>query len=486
MATMTEQVAVTRRVREISDPTVDSFVLEYEDGGASEEVAFADVIAAVPAAFSEGSQSDELLLLYIENPGDPAATTEGDAQEQPGAERFGGFLAVRQLSKACAIPLHRYIIPRLPEHLDVSQGRQFHVVVSTRSGACDAELFFERIVQPVLAHLGFPKEAERHQSYELYLTTSHHSVSDLAETVIAPQANRGVPQTLLLLSGDGGIIDTINGIYGMTQTADYIKPVVGLLALGTGNALANSAGLNDGSTRGLSSFLRGSPKAVPTFKATFSPGAELLSNEGLDAAPLVLRDSAGVGTMYGVVVASWALHASLVGDSDTAEYRKHGAARFAMAAEELLAPSDGSEPHVYRAKVLAYQRTGAGAVFPVHWERHEHMYLLATFCSNLERNLRISPRSKPLDKTMRLLHWGKLASEEVMDIFAMAYSGGKHTELDVVGYEPIEGFRIDFEESDARWRRVCIDGKIVRIAEGGWMEIRKQDPAVVELVTDAA
>jgi hypothetical protein len=57
----------------------------------------------------------------------------------------------------------------------------------------------------------------------------------------------------------------------------------------------------------------------------------------------------------------------------------------------------------------------------------------------------------------------------------LAYDGGKHITGDekLVGYEDVDSLRIDFQEDgeDGKWRRVCIDGSIVKIEEGGWMEV---------------
>lgn len=120
--------------------------------------------------------------------------------------------------------------------------------------------------------------------------------------------------------------------------------------------------------------------------------------------------------MYGAVVCSWGLHASLVADSDTTEYRKHGSKRFAMAANEILSPSDGSSSHVYKGVVTPI---GDNDKTMKPLAEHEHMYILATMVSNLEQKLNISPLSRPLDGQMRLLHFGPMSAERVMDIMGM-------------------------------------------------------------------
>ena len=63
-----------------------------------------------------------------------------------------------------------------------------------------------------------------------------------------------------------------------------------------------------------------------------------------------------------------------------------------------------------------------------------------------------------------------------------AFTDGTHIEDEAVAYQPIDGLRIDFEEDDAHWRRVCVDGKIVRVGKGGWVEIRKCQESLLNLL----
>lgn len=117
-------------------------------------------------------------------------------------------------------------------------------------------------------------------------------------------------------------------------------------------------------------------------------------------------------------------------------------------------------------------------------KRREHMYILATLILNLKENLTISPSSKSLNDQLRLIHFDVVFSAEVMRILSLAFQGGSHVEDAAVGYENIYGLRIDFDEKDSRWRRVCVDGKIVRVNEDGWVEVRKSTRDVVDLITD--
>jgi diacylglycerol kinase family enzyme len=208
----------------------------------------------------------------------------------------------------------------------------------------------------------------------------------------------------------------------------------------------------------LRTLFHGTAKPLPAFKASFSPGACLLTDEGQTATQL------NGGGLYGAVVASYGLHATLVADSDTIEYRKHGNKRFELVAKDLLFPADGSAPHAYQARVVLDRK---------EIERKEHGYVLATLVSNLENTFTISPASTPLDGKLKVVHFAARGGIETMEIMKAAYNCGKHTEMKEVGYEGVTKLRIEVNENGPgfKWRRFCIDGLIVRVEEGGWMEV---------------
>lgn len=375
-----------------------------------------------------------------------------------------------------------HLISRNPEHLFVPPYHDgtsnLHIIISIRSGTGEAQQLFDTLLKGLLDSIELN---EKH--YSLHVTESEVSVSDLVRTCILPRANEGFAQTILILAGDGGVFDTINALRSSPQTDSYVKPVLGLLALGTGNALAHSTGLIRGSDRGLRSLLIGTPHVLPTFAATFSPGAKFVIDEGHGTEPLPTLDN-GYGIVYGAVVCSWALHASLVAESDTSEYRKFGKDRFQMAAKELLFPSNGLNTHIYKGKITLFRKDSHGHQYDVILERHEHLYILASLVSNLEEKLKISPRSKPLDSQLRLLHIGPIPGADVMKIMGLAYQDGRHVSAEAVGYDDIIGFRIDFEEDDDRWRRICIDGKIIVVKKGGWISVRTETRDFVDIIAD--
>jgi diacylglycerol kinase family enzyme len=110
------------------------------------------------------------------------------------------------------------------------------------------------------------------------------------------------------------------------------------------------------------------------------------------------------------------------------------------------------------------------------------MYVLVTMISNLEEHFCISPASKPLDGQLRLVRIAPVGAGKLMQVLESAYQDGKHVEDKLVQYEAVEGLRIDVEEKDEKWRQVCIDGKIVAVEQGGWVEVRKESRTGVRLV----
>ncbi|MCJ1404004.1 hypothetical protein MMC11_007228 [Xylographa trunciseda] len=447
--------------------------LYRDDVQHSVEVHFQDVIALLPSTPELGaSQGKEYTLLHIRKP---------KGEDNSSSEKKNTTVESIKVVDPPKLLLDHFLLSGLPKHLSVPSGPNdecnLHVVVSVKSGICEAEVFFDNIVRVVFLALGLPE-----QHFQVHRTSSDQSIKEFVNKIIGPCAGSGIAQTVLLLSGDGGIVDFVNVLEPFRSTK-FLQPSIGLLSMGTGNALANSARLNRDSTRGLRSFLRGHPQNLPTFSAKFSPGSQYLVDEGRRSESLTSGGNP-YGIVHGAVVCSWALHASLVADSDTTEYRKFGPQRFQIAAKELLDPSDGSKPHIYSGRITLFKKNASGQDYIEHMDRTKHMYVLATLVSNLEEKFSISPRSKPLDGQLRLVHFGALPSDEVMRILGLAFQGGKHVHEASVGYDSIEGMRIELDEEDSHWRRICIDGKIVQVGKGGWVEIRKEPNYVLSLVVE--
>lgn len=367
--------------------------------------------------------------------------------------------------------------------LALEHGARGHIVVSVLSGKCQALKFYDNVFAPLLKHL---KLGER---YQLHKTTSSTSVIELTNSTILPAANEGKRQHIILLSGDGGIVDIINELLTpFTPTGHlpdlYSSPIVSLIPMGTGNALAHSTKIFD-ATLGLSSLLRGTPKNLPLFRVEFSntkTGAKLLSDEGRHQEDLP-KKTAKDSYFWGAVVFSWGFHAQIVADSDTPEFRKHSVERFKMAAQEALFPSDGSGPHKYRGTLTVEHRDNDNVLTWKQVERDEHCYVLGTLVSNLEENFKISPSSTPFGQKMRLVHIRHMDGDGIMRIMGLAYQGGKHVDDPDVDYLEVDGFAIHFKEEEDKWRRVCVDGKIILVEQGGFVQVRREERNVLQLTS---
>lgn len=421
-------------------------------------------------------------LVYVDVAGEPAGTKA----EQRTTLKVIGVLDPSEDILEQFSARSQWFLPALLENS--SDHPNLHIIISGKSGGEHARLVYDNLVQPYLSALGLKEEKD----YSVQETASADTISNFTKDTLLPRARSGIHQSVILLSGDGGIVDLVNGLLGDgTPTNGYIKPQLAILPMGTGNALAHSTLVTSDQTLGLSTLARGRPKALPIFRAHFSAGARVI--EGGEALPepadsrvvAAVADDDGL-IVYGAVVFSYGLHASLVGDSDTPEYRKHGAQRFQMAAQNLLKPPNGEPPHAYRARVSVRRKDEQTWTVV---EREEQAYVLATFASQLEAGFTISPASKPLDGQLRLVHFGPLegGGDAIMDIMMKAYGGGKHADDERVEYDEVEGVKIDFDvengEEEEKWRRVCVDGKIFVVSKRGNVVVEKEESAVVDLVT---
>lgn len=379
-----------------------------------------------------------------------------------------------------------------------------NVILSVKSGQGHAESVYLNLLKPFLDHIGCA-------NHTVHRTTSDQSISKLCRDTFLPAARRGVLKIIVLLSGDGGVVDLVNGLlpysnadgieeqYLPNLPEQFAKPNCALLPLGTGNALAHSSGVTGDRTMGMSTMLRGYPVNLPMFTVRFTPPARVVNPPSeQDVKGSLSTHAEHVAATYGAVVFSWALHAALVADSDTAAYRAHGVQRFQMAAKENLFPADGGATHQYKGKLTFQRANGEWKEVP----RDRHSYILATLCSRLEEKFTISPWSRPLDGKLRLVHFGPNASaantmtgQDIVGLMQKAYDGGKHVQEGAVGYEEAEQVRLEMDEAEdapadeehggpGRWRRVCVDGKIFLCDAGATIEVLgpKHTPSVARMV----
>ena len=469
------------RWRKLQDKDAANSSTDNQSDKTYKEILGEDIIGTI----ADGDEGYKILAIEHANP--------STGNEQPEIQ-----CRIIQASHLPPKFLDTFLIKNLPAHLSITSeanddnGLNIHILISTGSGIGEAISFSKHVLQPTLSALGIPRTA-----YQKHQTTSAQSISELTTTVFLPRARKGIAQTLILLSGDGGVHDILNGLFSSrdVQSSMYRPPTIGLLALGTGNALAHSLRIltSSSSSLGLRTILFGTPRPLPSFRAWLSPGAKILTDEGRSTISIpnpAGRQEEGERLIYGAIVLSYGLHASIVADSDTSAYRKHGSSRFQLAAKELLFPSDGHPPHAYHARVSFLKRPSPQNTeeeAEEEWtpiSRQYHSYVLTTLVSQLERNFTISPASNPShqqteeeeEEEMHLIHIPPLPGKDMAQLMQLAYDNGKHIQDERVGYEAVEGVRIelvnDGNEEEERWRRICVDGKIVRLEPGGWVDVR--------------
>lgn len=100
----------------------------------------------------------------------------------------------------------KHFLEQLPPHLRLPL-EDFHIIISTKSGAEQAAAVFDNILKPVLSTMGLDEN-----SYQVLRTESGDTVKEFASGRLRERANQGVAQTVLLLSGDGGVVDIVNGL----------------------------------------------------------------------------------------------------------------------------------------------------------------------------------------------------------------------------------------------------------------------------------
>ncbi|KAK3897596.1 hypothetical protein C8A05DRAFT_38844 [Staphylotrichum tortipilum] len=422
-------------------------------------------------------------------------------------------------------PLREFLFDSLPAYL--AAPRKVHVVVSTRSGLRQAEGFYADVLAPLLKVVGL--EEGDGGGYTTTVTKSAETIRELGRE-LGREGTAG-NATVVLLSGDGGVVDLLNGL---DQVGGAGAPVIVTLPMGTGNALFYSLHKHHFVLEGkaapvrrdvvaLRTLLGGRAEPLPTFRAAFSPGARLLApptDESVAATPTPTPtptpapstettaplpsappretnlhddeddddddDDEGHPTphLIGAIVLSYGFHAALVWESDTPSHRRHGALRFYMAANELQKTAHGydalvsvrrpGDPEGVFTRLLP-PPFGPGPDGKGKPGSEKFTYLLMTLVSNLERTFGISPHSQPLDGKMRAVYFGEVGESRTSIAMGAAANKGEHVGMEGIGYEEVEEVKVVVGEGEGRrWRIFCVDGSTVRVEKGGWVKVRRE------------
>jgi hypothetical protein len=110
--------------------------------------------------------------------------------------------------------LDKHLFQALPSCLQPDN--DIHILISTLSGTGLSPAFFDEVLHPLLRAIGLADSI-----YSIVRTSSAESVVEFARATLLVTASKGRKQTLLMLSGDGGMVDTINGLLESGQRSRY-------------------------------------------------------------------------------------------------------------------------------------------------------------------------------------------------------------------------------------------------------------------------
>jgi hypothetical protein len=176
-------------------------VVEWDRGQLKDE----DIITVTRNESSEVDTAIGYTIFSLE-PADPSGTTLPT-------------LFKLNTTSAATIPeafLDKHLFQGLPAYLDPT-ANVLHVLISTLSGTGLSPQFFDDILEPVLGAIRL-----KSSDYNVIRTTSAESVKEFARSELLVRANRGKKQTVLMLSGDGGMVDTINGLLESGDRSRYV------------------------------------------------------------------------------------------------------------------------------------------------------------------------------------------------------------------------------------------------------------------------
>ena len=257
----------------VRDIVISGNTLSWALDGASQSVRRDEIILILESA-TERSSPDYFICCLREDP---------DDQQEP-------FNLLILQTEQIPREVRSLIVQELPPHLQQGANQEVDIIVSVKSGLGLAPKVWHRVLQPlwelVVQH-GIA--AECNSLYRLTTTDSAETIRTFARHLWASQTSSSNKRTIVLLSGDGGVVDLLNG----SDHADSPKtlPLMALLPLGTGNALFHSTHKplysDPGPTPLVHAFrtlFTGTPRGLPVFRASFTPGSQIVT---FSTAPLL-------------------------------------------------------------------------------------------------------------------------------------------------------------------------------------------------------
>ncbi|ORY84495.1 ATP-NAD kinase-like domain-containing protein [Protomyces lactucae-debilis] len=267
------------------------------------------------------------------------------------------------------------------------------VLTSPASGEGNALQTYQRLLLPILKHFK--------------VDHSHIALSDAnTASYLAKNGQYTANTIFILLSGDGVLHEVINGLAENTHFEAHYTPIrLCPIPCGSGNGLASSLKMTN-VARGIRALFKPNWTTLPVLHA---------------------KSSAGSINRYAAVVVSYGLHAALVDDSASTEFReKYGTDRFKEAANRHLRP----KPYLYKGKLSLTKACRFPDLNSEAARDQEvgsnHTYVLITRCSSLESDWRIAPMASPTaypDK-LDVVRMGDMSGTDLGRILMDAYKNG--------------------------------------------------------------
>lgn len=438
-----------------------------------------------------------------------------------------------------------------PKHL-----KYMTIINSTKSGAQRSSDVYFAILVPILERFGFshvyvatssPQSIQNHaksftESSTVVILSGDTSVSEFVNCLEEQPQRRSRHLNLIVIpTGTGNALANSCGLTSVPQAISRmflgeLKPLANfqvefpngtaIVRPPTGNPAASASASSSGASASASSRVTSSSSSSSTSyssseahsRATTSSSTTTVDNS-IISSPVTTpelpyltqfyshkqnNDYFSPMVLHAIVVASWGVHASLVADSDSPEYRHLGEARFQKAAQENLArpqkyhgkatlgtpdsndlevqyinhfPEDSAQPTGAAKKYAAKRLALPYALAP------DHAYLLFSVISKIEKTYTISPYSKPpSDLRLHLVHTDYTNNEDLLAMMMAPYDPRGDAHLDIgpsVQYYSLAykdetaaaaaatagplAAEIYPEETQPNYQRWCLDGLVVRV-----------------------
>lgn len=382
----------------------------------------------------------------------------------------------------------------------------------TSGGANQSSSIYSNVLKPLLERFGV--------QHEYIETESADTIPNLARSLV-PSSNVGggdvgdetqqQVKTVLVMGGDTSIVEFANALTdpkpSRSAAVAAAAAAVNIVCIPTGSGNAISLSLGHTSVpHSISRFFLGTLQPLANFKVVFPSGASVVKPDTELPTTVPTTDADGrfaaVGHIHTFAVASWGLHAALVADSDSAEYRRKypGIERFKKAAEDNM-----TRPQTYSltANLAPSSTTTAVRVNGPPEHRNQplttltgtYSYFNFLLVNQLEKGYLISPATQaPSSLDLHLVAVPYQESVAELGKIVMApYSEGAHIGMDTVEYvkvskakpnasndgkeeeEEVVAAVVAPQETEPMKQRWCLDGQVVLVpaSQPGDLEDRK-------------